>query len=582
MSDTWVEKGPTAPLSTEKSRESLTPFTERYETLIETTKETKEDSQLRERVLAWVDDIVKKWVVAEATNKGFRPEDAKSIGGRIFSFGSYRLGVHGPGADIDTLVLTPRHVSREEFFNTLQDELKASPRVTELVGVPDAATPLIKLKVDGISLDLLFASLDVNSIPNDFEVLADSVLKGVDQQTQRSLNGTRVATQMLKCVPNVHVFRSVLRGIKKWAQNRGVYGNVYGYPGGVAWAILVARVCQLYPNMSSGEVFLKFFAFHKNWWKPDPDMNKSPNNPVYLQSTLDIGENKYGFKIWNRRVHQEDRRDTFPIITPCYPAMNACYNVSIPTLRVMCGEFERAVMLINESGPDHENLSFTELMQPVDFFKKYTTYLKIIAGSSDLENGRRWAGFVESRLRRLLIQLNLIQGLRVHLLPKEFCLDIPSESHPEEAVSHVWFIGLDTSLLTKRDIPLDTAWNVYLSHITGPTVKFERSPGMFEPRLVIIKRKDLPTEAGFALSPEDITDISRLLVQHKKERKKRKRLSEQQEAAKPPDSPAFRPTCDVPEIDAPKASATPSPKKRASTPRKKSLTDQLIADAYGF
>lgn len=43
-----------------------------------------------------------------------------------------RLGVHGPGSDIDTICVCPRHIHREHFFNEFQQMLREWPAVTEI------------------------------------------------------------------------------------------------------------------------------------------------------------------------------------------------------------------------------------------------------------------------------------------------------------------------------------------------------------------------------------------------------------------------------------------------------------------
>ena len=47
---------------------------------------------------------------------------------------------------------------------------------------------------------------------------------------------------------------------------RGIYSNALGYLGGVSWAMLVARVCQLYPNASASLLVQKFFLVFSKWW----------------------------------------------------------------------------------------------------------------------------------------------------------------------------------------------------------------------------------------------------------------------------------------------------------------------------
>ncbi|RUS26305.1 hypothetical protein BC938DRAFT_470943, partial [Jimgerdemannia flammicorona] len=75
--------------------------------------------------------MVKDFVYRVSINK-MDESIAREAGGKIFTFGSYRLGVHGTGADIDTLCVVPKNVQREDFFETMYEMLKERPEVTEL------------------------------------------------------------------------------------------------------------------------------------------------------------------------------------------------------------------------------------------------------------------------------------------------------------------------------------------------------------------------------------------------------------------------------------------------------------------
>lgn len=46
---------------------------------------------------------------------------------------------------------------------------------------------------------------------------------------------------------------------------RGIYSNALGYLGGVSWAMLVARTCQLYPNAAASTIVNKFFFVFEKW-----------------------------------------------------------------------------------------------------------------------------------------------------------------------------------------------------------------------------------------------------------------------------------------------------------------------------
>ena len=53
-------------------------------------------------------------------------------------------------------------------------------------------------------------------------------------------------------------------------QRRHIYSNMLGYLGGINWAILVARVCQLYPTSTPSKLLFWFFVFYRQWKWPHP------------------------------------------------------------------------------------------------------------------------------------------------------------------------------------------------------------------------------------------------------------------------------------------------------------------------
>lgn len=367
--------------------------------------EAQEETNKRIEVLEKLDVIVSEWIRIVCRQKGYM---TNGIHSKIFTFGSYRLGVHSAGADIDTLCVTSRVGDRRAFFVDLYKLLASNPQVTQLNPVPEAYVPVIKFVFDGIPIDLLFARLDLPSLPSDLQLSDDAYLRGLERACVLSLNGCRVTDAILRLVPNKEVFRTSLRCIKYWGKKRGVYGNVVGYLGGVAWAILTARVCQLYPNASSSTIITKFFQLWTVWDWPQP---------VYLTFVQDCG---FGHTQWNPKVNPRDKLHLMPVITPVYPQMNSTYNVSSSTLNVMKTEFARGKEITDKI--QKGLASWGNLFEERKFFEAYRVYMQIGVWGASESSHRAWVGWVESRLRILIGNLEQTEGvLYAHPYPEYFC-----------------------------------------------------------------------------------------------------------------------------------------------------------------
>lgn len=386
--------------------------------------ESYEEAIKREEVLGRLDQIVKTWVKNISRAKGFNEQLVQEANAKIFTFGSYRLGVHGPGADIDTLCVGPKHATRkEDFFGELHRMLSELPEVEELHPVPGAHVPVMKFKFSGVSIDLLYANVALFVIPEDLDISQESILHSVDDVTVRSLNGCRVTDQVLRLVPNIQSFRTALRYMRLWAKRRGVYSNVTGFLGGINWALLVARICQLYPNALPNMLVYRFFRVYNLWRWP---------NPVLL---CPIQEGSLGLPFWDPRRTFKDRQHLMPIITPAYPCMNSSYNVSTSTLRVMMEEFKRGSEICEEI--EANKASWDSLSEPFAFFEAYKNYLQIDIAAENEEDMMSWKGWVESRIRILTLKIERDTNgvLQCHPYPGEF-------SDKSKPFRYSYFMGL--------------------------------------------------------------------------------------------------------------------------------------------
>ncbi|OAQ68243.1 poly(A) polymerase [Pochonia chlamydosporia 170] len=386
------------------------------------TFESPSDTQKRYKVLESLQTICDEFVKRVAREK--EPKNdvlIKNARGKVFTYGSFRLGVFGPGSDIDTLIVAPKYVTRDDYFKYFPDLLESmAPKgaITDLAAVTDAFVPIIKFEYFGISIDLIFSRIIQKQLAPDFQDLKDSgLLRGLDEAELRSLNGTRVTDEILTLVPEQSTFKLALRAIKLWAQRRAVYGNIMGFPGGVAWAMLVARVCQLYPKAATSVIVNKFFLVIRQWRWPQPVLLKP------------IESGPLPVRVWNPKIYKGDSFHLMPVITPAYPSMCATFNISRSSMAIINRELRRGLE-ISESIMVGKQPWSDLFVKHTFFTSDYKYYISVISASKSKEAHNVWSGYVESKVRMLVQKL---------------------EQHPSIALAHAFNKGYERRHLCRDD-----------------------------------------------------------------------------------------------------------------------------------
>ncbi|KAH8075509.1 hypothetical protein JL721_1519 [Aureococcus anophagefferens] len=387
----------------------------------------------RERVMGELKRLFQAWVRSVCKAKGLSDELASEAGGKLYTSGSYRPRVHEPGADIDSICVAPNHCTREDFFDTLKAMLLEHPQVENLRSVETAVVPIMTFDLDGVNIDLLFAHLPLNAIPASLDIDEDAVLQGVDEATEKSLNGPRVTNLIYKLVS--HNYESFL---------------------------------QLFPKATPSYLLCKFFAIFAKWDWPAP---------AILCRPLDHG---YGFEVWGQNAEQlrgrmayhNLRNNLMPIVTPAYPAMNSAANVNPWSFAVLRDEFARGA----------------ELVEKTDFFDKYDAYLAVnVLGDGEKEDFDNFKGFLSSRLRKLVEKMGHLPLKMIHLFPKEY----PESTVPLAKHSCCYYVGLreDAQRMTGESLVLTHVWTQFWQDDVG---KFRGLDDELDVRLEHLTFEQLP------------------------------------------------------------------------------------------
>ena len=99
---------------------------------------SEEESAARVKALGKLNELVAAFVrqAFEKNGHGDAYNDVTSF--RLRTFGSYRLDVHLPGADMDTVMVVPKHVLRSDMFTILYPTMQKHKDIKNIIAVEEA------------------------------------------------------------------------------------------------------------------------------------------------------------------------------------------------------------------------------------------------------------------------------------------------------------------------------------------------------------------------------------------------------------------------------------------------------------
>lgn len=176
--------------------------------------------------------------------------------------------------------------------------------------------------------------------------LANSdAFKKLNKTTQNSLLGRIACQNMINNVPNLQTFCLVLKAVRFWALQRGIYSINQGYLGGVTIAVMVAKICQDFPDLQPACTLFKFFETYAEW--------RNWVEPVQISLHKKYKQSQGGNLLRTDLIAKVDRysQDKMVVLTPNDQLENTSYRVKEHNLLVIIQELNRGQKMLKRLKP---------------------------------------------------------------------------------------------------------------------------------------------------------------------------------------------------------------------------------------
>lgn len=299
----------------------------------------------------------------------------------VYVVGSHRMGVATPASDTDLLAVGPAEVSTGSLFGELSRALASRPDVREVRVVTDAKVPVLRVESAGGAFDLFHARMPDGEPVRAPEELSQKVIDRMDPASQRAINAAREGAFVADAITrtlDASRFRTLALDLRAWAKARGVYGNAFGYPGGITWTLLALWSVARHPSAASASpeaLRAHFFeALDAHDW----------SEPVTVREDIPVPD--------------ETKHDRLRVMTPSAPSHNSARNLTRSTAGVLRDEVRRARKILAR-----DPSAWREVIEPLAAGDGRTlTLTASVARRGDL---KALTGWLEGRMVTVILSL---------------------------------------------------------------------------------------------------------------------------------------------------------------------------------